>query len=156
MDFGNAYHVLRELGMTAERRSVCQGGADRDPLEPSRGALVMLVLARVLGLAWRLVRDAAVRAARRGSPRLRCATQSRSASRTSCSRCRSLLAAAHNAGAALLLAVLVVINFASAATLQRRSPDDHQSRWSAARIRFGQFYQLTKPRVVSLIVFYAR
>ena len=64
-----------------------------------------------------------------------------------------VLAAAHNAGAALLLAALVVLNFAVFRRASKLMSSSLASQPLASRA--SQFYQLTKPRVVSLIVFTA-
>ena len=72
------------------------------------------------------------------------------------------LAAAHNGGAAALVALLVVINFrlrsAPQAVPARLSPAlsaTTQTRRTLTSHRLRQYYELTKPRVVYLIVFCA-
>jgi cytochrome c oxidase assembly protein subunit 15 len=108
MDFGNAFHVLRELGVTASGAPLSQDALQAIHWSHRAGALVTLVFAGALGL-W------AVRV-----PHLRAAAvvllallvlQAGLGIANVLMRLPLALAAAHNAVAALLLAALVVINF---------------------------------------------
>ena len=109
MDFANAYHVVRELGVTSAGAPLTQEALNAIQWSHRAGALVTLVLLGGLGLAALSV------------PALRLtgavlivllATQAGIGVANVLLRLPLVLAAAHNAGAALLLAALVVLNFA--------------------------------------------
>ena len=65
------------------------------------------------------------------------------------------MAVAHNGVAALLLVTLVMINFALFASHIPQIDVRFRPVQPSLPSRLQQFYQLTKPRVVSLIVFTA-
>jgi cytochrome c oxidase assembly protein subunit 15 len=109
MDFANAYHVVRELGVTAAGAPLTQEALNAIQWSHRAGALVTLVLLGGLGLA--ALRVPALRLT--GAVLIvLLATQAGIGVANVLLRLPLVLAAAHNAGAALLLAVLVVLNFA--------------------------------------------
>ena len=109
MDFANAYHVVRELGVTSAGAPLTQEALNAIQWSHRAGALMTLVLVGGLGVAALCV------------PTLRLtgavlivllAVQAGIGVANVLLRLPLVLAAAHNAGAALLLAALVVLNFA--------------------------------------------
>jgi heme a synthase len=108
MDFGNAFHVLRELGVTASGAPLSQEALQAIHWSHRAGALVTLVFVGMLGL-W-AGRIPALRAAAAVLLAL-LVLQAGLGVANVLMRLPLALAAAHNAVAALLLAVLVVINF---------------------------------------------
>ena len=117
MDFGNAFHVLRELGVTAAGAPLTQDALNAIQWSHRAGALVTLLV--VGGLAVRALREPALRVAA-------CVIMALLAIQVALGianvllRLPLVLAAAHNAVAALLLAALVVLNFAVFKTLNRQ------------------------------------
>jgi cytochrome c oxidase assembly protein subunit 15 len=108
MDFGNAFHVLRELGMTAEGQLLSNDALTAIHFMHRVGGV--LVLAAMLYLAWRLVRTPPF--ARLGwLAAVAVCTQFALGILTVLLSLPLPLAAAHNAGAAALVVVIVVINF---------------------------------------------
>jgi cytochrome c oxidase assembly protein subunit 15 len=108
MDFANAFHVLRELGVTAAGAPLTQEALQAIHWSHRLGALVTLLVAGII----------AVRALR--TPMMRAqgavivvllAVQAGLGIANVLARLPLVLAAAHNAFAALLLAALVVLNF---------------------------------------------
>ena len=111
MDLANAFHVLRELGMTAAGAPLSQEALNAIQWSHRFGALVTLVYLGFLAL-WALwaLRDTALRAV--GAVLLLLlALQAGIGIANVLLRLPLVLAAAHNAAAALLLAALVVLNF---------------------------------------------
>jgi cytochrome c oxidase assembly protein subunit 15 len=108
MDFANAFHVVRELGVTAAGTSLSQEALNAIQWSHRLGALVTLVVVGGLGV-WAL-RMPALRAAGAALIVL-IVLQAGLGIANVLLRLPLVLAAAHNAGAALLLAALVVINF---------------------------------------------
>jgi cytochrome c oxidase assembly protein subunit 15 len=109
MDFANAYHVVRELGVTAAGAPLTQEALNAIQWSHRAGALVTLILLGGLGLA--ALRVPALRLT--GAVLIVVLTvQVGLGVANVLLRLPLVLAAAHNAGAALLLAVLVVLNFA--------------------------------------------
>jgi cytochrome c oxidase assembly protein subunit 15 len=108
MDFGNAFHVLRELGVTADGAPLSQQALTAIQWSHRLGALITAaVLLCVALLAWR------TRGLRAAGALLAAlvVVQATLGVANVLLRLPLVLAAAHNAVAALLLAVLVVINF---------------------------------------------
>ncbi len=108
MDFANAFHVVRELGMTAAGAPLSQEALNAIQWSHRAGALVTLAGLGALAL-WAL-----------WTPSLRTTgtvllvllvAQAGLGVANVLMRAPLVLAAAHNAGAALLLAALVVLNF---------------------------------------------
>jgi len=108
MDFGHAYHVLRDLGVTATGAPLSHEALTAIHWSHRLGAVVTLVCVGFLAL-WALC-----------IPRLRTVgaallvlllAQAGLGIANVLLRLPLVLAAAHNAGAALLLAVLVMLNF---------------------------------------------
>jgi cytochrome c oxidase assembly protein subunit 15 len=108
MDFGNAFHVLRELGVTASGAPLAQDALQAIHWSHRAGALVTLAFVGTLGL-W-AVRVPPLRAAAAVLLAL-LVLQAGLGIANVLMRLPLALAAAHNAVAALLLATLVVINF---------------------------------------------
>ena len=109
MDFPNAYHVVRELGMTAAGAPLTQEALNAIQWSHRAGALITVVFLGAIGFATARV------------PALRCTAvlliallvvQALIGIANVLLRLPLVLAVAHNAGAALLLATLVVLNFA--------------------------------------------
>ena len=109
MDFSNAYHVVRDLGMTSDGAPLRQEALTAIQWSHRAGALITVVFLGVIGLAVLRIRElrftAAVLLGLLGA-------QAALGITNVLLRLPLVLAAAHNAGAALLLAVLVVLNFA--------------------------------------------
>ena len=108
MDFANAFHVLRELGVTTAGTPLSQDALNAIQWSHRFGALVTLLVAGTV----------AVRALRTPALRMHGAViatllvvQAGLGIANVLLRLPLVLAAAHNAGAALLLAALVMINF---------------------------------------------
>ena len=121
MDFNNAFHVLRELGMTAEGAPLTQEALSAIQWSHRVGALATLFV--VGGLAVRALREAELR----GTAWLilgLLAAQVGLGIANVLLRLPLVLAAAHNGVAALLLAALVVLNFAVFKTLNRQDLQD--------------------------------
>lgn len=108
MDFGNAFHVLRELGRTADGAFLSLEALTAIHWLHRLGAIV--AAAYLSWLAWRLVSAAALRKAAWTLFALVIAQFLIGLGNVLFSLPLTL-ATAHNAGAALLLATLVVINF---------------------------------------------
>ena len=109
MDFANAFHVLRELGMTAAGAPLSQQALNAIHWSHRLGAVVALGYLCLIG-SWAC-----------GTPRLRAtgtvllallAAQAGLGIANVLLRLPLVLAAAHNAVAALLLGAVVVLNFA--------------------------------------------
>jgi cytochrome c oxidase assembly protein subunit 15 len=109
MDFGNAFHVLRELGMTAAGAPLTQEALTAIQWSHRLGAVVTLLI--VGGLAARTLREPALSGTARVILGL-LVVQVGLGIANVLLRLPLVLAAAHNAVAALLLAALVVLNFA--------------------------------------------
>ena len=108
MDFANAFHVLRELGMTAAGAPLAQDALNAIHWSHRLGALVTLLV--VGGIAIWALRVRALRA--QGAViAVLLIVQAGLGVANVLLRLPLVLAAAHNAGAALLLAALVVLNF---------------------------------------------
>lgn len=106
MDFGNAFHVLRELGHTPEGELL-----PREALTAIHWSHRVFALVVVAVLAWAVVRTYAVSKGLAALVALLVTMQfALGVANVLVSRPLAL-AAAHNAGAALLLAALVVLNF---------------------------------------------
>jgi len=108
MDFGNAFHVLRELGMTAAGAALSQEALNAIQWSHRLGALATALV--VGGLALAALREPALRVAACVIIAL-LAVQAGLGIANVLLRLPLVLAAAHNAVAALLLAALVVLNF---------------------------------------------
>jgi cytochrome c oxidase assembly protein subunit 15 len=108
MDFANAFHVVRELGVTAAGAPLSQEALNAIQWSHRLGALVTLVV--VGGLGIRALRAPGLRAVGMAIVGLVIAQAALGAANVLL-RLPLVLAAAHNAGAALLLVALVVINF---------------------------------------------
>lgn len=121
MDFGNAFHVLRELGVTAEGAPLTQEALSAIQWSHRVGALVTLFV--VGGLAVRALREAELRGIAWIILGL-LAVQVGLGIANVLLRLPLVLAAAHNGVAALLLAALVVLNFAVFKTLNRQDLQD--------------------------------
>ncbi len=121
MDFGNAFHVLRELGVTAAGAPLSQEALNAIQWSHRVGALVTLIV--VGALAIRASREPALRV-------VACVIATLLVIQVGLGIANVLLrlplalAAAHNAVAALLLAALVVLNFAVFKTLNRQDLQD--------------------------------
>jgi cytochrome c oxidase assembly protein subunit 15 len=115
MDFGDAFHVLRELGVTAAGAPLSQEALTAIHWSHRGGALV--TLAYVGGLALWALRRPALRAPGAVIAALLLVQASLGVANVLL-HLPLVLAAAHNAVAALLLAALVVLNF----SVFRRSP----------------------------------
>ena len=109
MDFTNAYHVVRDLGVTSAGAPLTQEALNAIQWSHRAGALVTLVFLGGLGLA--ALRAPALRLAAAVLIVL-LAAQAALGVANVLLRLPLVLAAAHNAGAALLLTALVVLNFA--------------------------------------------
>jgi len=108
MDFGNAFHWVRELGVTASGAPLSQEALNAIQWSHRAGALVTLAYLGVLAL-WAM-RTLALRTV--GTLLLvLLVLQAGLGIANVLMRLPLALAAAHNGGAALLLAVLVVLNF---------------------------------------------
>ena len=109
MDFPNAYHVVRELGMTAAGAPLTQEALNAIQWTHRAGALITVVFLGAIGLAM-----ARVPALRHTAVLLIAllGVQALIGIANVLLRLPLVLAVAHNAGAALLLATLVVLNFA--------------------------------------------
>ena len=108
--FRHAFHVRARAGHDRGRRAARAGGADRDPLEPPRRRARHGRFCSGRSRS-RLRRCPALRS--RGGLLLAAARRAgRARHRQRARRLPLALAVAHNAGAALLLATLVVLNFA--------------------------------------------
>jgi len=108
MDFGNAFHVVRELGVTASGAPLSQEALNAIHWSHRVGALITLAYLGVLAL--RMLQTPALRAL--GMLLLALLiVQAGLGVANVLLRLPLLLAAAHNAGAALLLALLVMLNF---------------------------------------------
>lgn len=114
MDFGNAFHVLRELGMTADGALLSNDALTAIHFMHRAGGV--LVVAAMLYLAWRLTRVRPL--ARLGllAAAVACAQFALGLLNVALSLPLPV-AAAHNAGAAAALVMIVVINF------RLRAPD---------------------------------
>jgi cytochrome c oxidase assembly protein subunit 15 len=121
MDFGNAFHVLRELGMTAGGAPLSQEALTAIQWSHRLGALITLLV--VGGLAARALREPAVRGAAWTILGLLIVQVGLGIANVLL-RLPLVLAAAHNAVAALLLAALVMLNFAVFKTLNRQDLQD--------------------------------
>jgi cytochrome c oxidase assembly protein subunit 15 len=108
MEFASAFHVLRELGMTASGAPLSQEALNAIQWSHRVGALVTLMLVGGLGL--RLLAMPSLRVMG-GVIFVLVLMQAGIGVANVLLRLPLVLAAAHNAGAALLLAALVVINF---------------------------------------------
>jgi heme a synthase len=109
MDFGHAFHVVRELGVTADGAPLSQEALNAIQWSHRVGALV--TLATLGGLAVGALRTPALRV--QGVVLLALLlAQAGLGIANVLLRLPLVLAAAHNAGAALLLAALVMLNFA--------------------------------------------
>jgi cytochrome c oxidase assembly protein subunit 15 len=108
MDFSNAFHVMRELGVTAAGAPLSQEALNAIQWSHRLGALVTVIVVGGLGL--RALREAGLRAIGAAIVAL-IAIQAALGVANVLLRLPLVLAAAHNAGAALLLVALVVINF---------------------------------------------
>lgn len=118
MDFGNAFHVLRELGVTADGAPLSQEALTAIQWSHRVGALVtviVLLCAAIQALRTRGLRAAGVLIA------ALVMVQAGLGIANVLLRLPLVLAAAHNAVAALLLAALVVINFTVFQTSTRSS-----------------------------------
>jgi len=109
MDFTNGYHVVRDLGVTSAGAPLTQEALNAIQWSHRAGALVTLVFLSGLGLA--ALRAPALRLAAAVLIAL-LAAQAALGVANVLLRLPLVLAAAHNAGAALLLTALVVLNFA--------------------------------------------
>jgi cytochrome c oxidase assembly protein subunit 15 len=108
MDFGHAYHVLRDLGVTASGAPLSHEALTAIHWSHRLGAVVTLVCVGFLALwALRIPRLRAVGAALL----VLLLAQAGLGIANVLLRLPLVLAAAHNAGAALLLAALVMLNF---------------------------------------------
>lgn len=108
MDFGNAFHVLRELGQTPQGELL-----SREALTAIHWTHRMFALVAVAAIGWAAYRTAAVSKPLAALIAVLLAAQfSLGIANVLVSRPLEL-AAAHNAGAALLLASLVVLNFSA-------------------------------------------
>ena len=108
VDFGNAFHVLRELGVTAEGAPLSQAALNAIQWSHRFGALVTFTYLLLLA-AW-AIRTPALRAPGAFLAALLCVQVGLGAANVLL-RLPLVLAAAHNAVAALLLVVLVMLNF---------------------------------------------
>jgi heme a synthase len=108
MDFGNAFHVLRDLGVTAEGAPLSQAALTAIQWSHRLGALVTVLV--LFGLALHALRAPGLRAAGALVAALVLAQAGLGIANVLL-RLPLVLAAAHNAVAALLLATLVMINF---------------------------------------------
>ncbi len=114
MDFWSAFHVSRELGMTASGTPLTQEALNAIQWSHRFGALVTFAYLGFLGLwAWR---DSRLRVVA-GALLALLVAQAGLGVTNVLLRLPLVVAVAHNAGAALLLAALVVLNF----TVFRRS-----------------------------------
>jgi cytochrome c oxidase assembly protein subunit 15 len=110
MEFTSAFHVLRELGMTASGAPLSQEALNAIQWSHRVGALVTLILVGGLGL--RLLATPGLRVT--GAVILVLVLmQAGIGVANVLLRLPLVLAAAHNAGAALLLLALIVLNFSS-------------------------------------------
>jgi cytochrome c oxidase assembly protein subunit 15 len=108
MDFANAFHVLRELGVTAAGAPLAQEALNAIHWSHRLGALVTLLVVGVIAV--RALRARALRA--QGAViAVLLVVQAGLGVANVLLRLPLVFAAAHNAGAALLLAALVVLNF---------------------------------------------
>src|SRR5688572_12063233 len=121
MDFGNAFHVLRELGVTAAGAPLTQEALNAIQWSHRVGALVTLIV--VGALAIHALREPALRVVACVIAAL-LVTQVGLGIANVLLRLPLALAAAHNAVAALLLGALVVLNFAVFKTLNRQDLQD--------------------------------
>jgi cytochrome c oxidase assembly protein subunit 15 len=108
MDFANAFHVLRELGVTADGAPLSQEALTAIQWSHRVGALVTVIV--LLGVALKAMRARGLRAVGALVAAL-VAVQAALGIANVLLRLPLVLAAAHNAVAALLLATLVMINF---------------------------------------------
>jgi cytochrome c oxidase assembly protein subunit 15 len=108
MDFANAFHVLRELGVTAAGAPLTQEALQAIHWSHRLGALVTLLVAGIIAV--RALRTPVMRAQGAVIVVL-LAVQAGLGIVNVLARLPLVLAAAHNAFAALLLAALVVLNF---------------------------------------------
>ena len=108
MDFGHAFHVVRELGVTAAGAPLSQEALNAIQWSHRAGALVTVVYLGILAL-WAM-RTPALRPVGAFLFAL-LALQAGLGVANVLMRLPLVLAAAHNAGAAFLLAALVVLNF---------------------------------------------
>ena len=109
MDFGSAYHVLRELGRTASGTQLTQEALNAIQWSHRAGAFFTIVFVGGVGLA--ALRTPALRTTALLLIAL-LVVQAAIGIANVLLRLPLVLATAHNAGAALLLAALVVLNFA--------------------------------------------
>lgn len=108
MDFGNAFHVLRELGQTPQGELL-----SREALTAIHWSHRMFALVAVVVIGWAAYRAARVSKPLAGLIAALLVTQfSIGVANVIVSRPLAL-AAAHNAGAALLLVALIVLNFSA-------------------------------------------
>jgi cytochrome c oxidase assembly protein subunit 15 len=115
MDFANAFHVLRELGVTAAGAPLSYEALTAIHWSHRLGALVTLVY--IGGLALWALRTPQLRTMGTALLALLLAQAGLGIANVLL-RLPLALAAAHNAGAALLLAALVMLNF----SVFKRSP----------------------------------
>ena len=108
MDFANAFHVLRELGVTAAGAPLTQEALHAIHWSHRLGALATLL---VVGIVAVLALRAPALRAHGAAIAVLLVVQAVLGIANVLLRLPLALAAAHNAGAALLLAALVVINF---------------------------------------------
>lgn len=108
MDFGNAYHVVRELGMTAAGTVLSHEALTAIQWSHRVGALVVLIV--LGGLALRALLTPGLRAVG-GAIAVLLLVQAGLGIANVLLHLPLVLAAAHNAVAALLLAALVVLHF---------------------------------------------
>jgi len=108
MDFANAFHVLRELGVTVAGAPLGQEALNAIHWSHRLGALVTLLVVGVIAV--RALRAPALRA-QGAAIALLLIIQAGLGVANVLLHLPLVLAAAHNAGAALLLAALVVLNF---------------------------------------------
>ena len=117
MNFADAFHVLRELGVTAEGETLSQEALTAIQWSHRLGALIAVSV--LLVVAIQAMRTRGLRAAGAVVAAL-VAVQAALGVANVLLRLPLVLAAAHNAVAALLLAALVVINFTVFNRLHRR------------------------------------
>ncbi len=110
MDFGNAFHVVRELGMTPDGGLL--SGEALTAIHWVHRTFALIVVATFAGLAYRLIRDTGLRTLGWFLV-VALAAQFLLGLANVALGLPLALAVAHNAGAAVLLATMVVINYVS-------------------------------------------
>ena len=121
MDFANAFHVLRELGVTAAGAPLTQEALHAIHWSHRLGALATLL---VVGIVAVLALRAPALRAHGAAIAVLLVVQAVLGIANVLLRLPLALAAAHNAGAALLLAALVVINFTVFSSANRQDRQD--------------------------------